>query len=274
MRKDLEHRDPHAWVRRRLAAWRSGLLPDEDSLSVASHLETCPDCKDLAETFPRSAGAHPEAHIPASVIAEWKQAQTGLRGLERALVRRHLERCEACRQDLELLGHAPVLERIPALESNAVLAPVATPPLGAAREVAGAVDGAGAPAATPSPAQTVIRVVRTAPRVRWWDRALVGWSSLATAAAIVAVVVHLRRPFVEGVPSPVVAISPAPVAAPPAPREETPSGPALRIVPNRARCRDRRAGRSVESSRSSRWSDRSTICRSRSVRSTCRTRRW
>src|SRR5262249_37302541 len=48
-------------------------------------------------------------HVAASLVARWPRAQQSLRGLERTLVRRHLERCAECRQDLEALGFEPRL---------------------------------------------------------------------------------------------------------------------------------------------------------------------
>jgi GAF domain-containing protein len=56
------------------------------------------------------------AHIPTDVLVKWEIATRTLRGVERALVREHLESCEECRQDLELLGVRPELRLIPELE--------------------------------------------------------------------------------------------------------------------------------------------------------------
>jgi hypothetical protein len=147
--------------------------------------------------------ADPGAHLPASVIAQWPRARATLRGLERALVRRHLERCPECRQDLEMLGHAPHLEEIAALESPVALAP----------------------AVSPESSAVAVRIVRGGRRT-WRDRLLVGWASLATTVAAIALVVLVRRPVVEGIPSPILFS-----LSPPAATGPVSGGPSVRIAP-------------------------------------------
>lgn len=189
--------DLHMWTRVRLAAWRSGLLADTESARLAAHLGACADCRALADAFRAEPGAAPDAHLPASMLAEWPRARQALRGFERALARRHLERCAECRQDLELLGHAPVLAFVPEWESAS--APAAAPAGTTARDEA-------APAERGD--RTIVRIVR--PRARWRQRLLVGWAVTATAAALVATMVHVKRPVVEGVPFALLGAAPAP----------------------------------------------------------------
>src|SRR5262245_37117375 len=97
--------DPHAVARQRMVRAQAGLLGVGDERELRAHLDACAECAALAssETGP---GVEPGKHLPASLIAEWPRARAALRGLERALVRRHLERCSECRQDLQMLGHA------------------------------------------------------------------------------------------------------------------------------------------------------------------------
>ncbi len=196
----LDTQDPHGWTRRRLGAWRAGLLEAHESERVEAHLADCADCRALAGAFAAEPDADAGEHVAASLIAEWPRARETLRGLERALVRRHLERCAACRQDLESLGHEPRLEYVPALEPARIgESPAAGP----------------APADTPSPLATpgeagmggsflrprrtvraeVARVVRFEPaagRPAWRDRALIAWASVASAAAVLLLFVDLR----------------------------------------------------------------------------------
>src|SRR5262249_51563110 len=129
-------------------------------------------------------------HVAASLIARWPRAQQTLRGLERTLVRRHLERCAECRQDLEALGFEPRLPRVPDWESDAELSPVAPGPR--VRD-------------SPAPAARGARIVRieTAPRsTRWRDQAMIAWASGAPAAAVLLFVSNVRGRLFEGGSSP------------------------------------------------------------------------
>ena len=221
----MEAVDRHRWVRVRLAARSAGLLTEDETRQIDEHLTGCPECRRRAETFEGVPAEGDASHVPAPVMARWPEARQRLRGLERAMVRRHLERCAECRQDLELLGHAPRLEYIPELEIEGASIPSA----------------AGATAADPAPAMatalgsratsaaTIIRVVSAGVRRRWRERALLAWATLATATAVVAIVVHSRRPVVEGVPAALWATLPPPVVAPYSPRGR--EGPTVRLAP-------------------------------------------
>lgn len=203
----------HDWVRRRLAAWRAGLLEEDEAARVSTHLAGCADCRALADAYASEGAGDGGAHVAASLLADWPSARTRLRGLERALVRRHLERCAACRQDLEAIGFEPALEWVPALEANVELGAAATTPA-AGPVAAGAPDGPippaareTAPHATSPPAASagphaasrpappvprVVRFERAAARHAWRDRALVTWASVASAAAVLLLFVDLR----------------------------------------------------------------------------------
>ena len=202
---------PHDWARAHLVRWRAGLLSEEDEARLTDHLRACEACAKL-EPVERSAASDGGRHLPASVLAQWSQARTTLRGLERALARRHLERCAECRQDLELLGHAPALEVIPDLETTTLDQAAVSQP---------------APPAAPRHAIRVVRDDAGFRGRRLRDRALVAWASLATAAAAIAIVVLVRRPVIEGMPGPI----PFSLSAPPAATHHAAGGPSVRLAP-------------------------------------------
>lgn len=134
----------HDDILRKLPAYAAGLLSDDASAEVQSHLATCPGCLEVASALAVDAPGPgvDRAHIPSGVLARWPRASRELRGLERELVANHLEGCQECRGALEVLGFAPTLAE-------------------------------GAPLATH-------RSDRTRPR-EWL---LGGWAALATAAAV------------------------------------------------------------------------------------------
>jgi len=205
--------DLHLWARSQWLPRRAGLLSPDEAERVADHLRDCEACRAWEATA--AAPVSPvDEHLPASLLAEWPRARGSLEGLERALVRRHLERCAECRQDLELLGHEPVLAWF------------------AEREYAGTSPQAAARAAsdwpTPMPSGSfgTIRVVRELGS-GWRDRALAVWASLATVAAAIAIVMVVRRPVVEGFPSPLLFSLSPPAAGP----REPHGAPSVRLAP-------------------------------------------
>jgi hypothetical protein len=193
----------HDWFRARMAPQAFGLLDDAEEVRFLGHARECPDCDEAMKVFARdnreelrSAG-----HVPARMLARWDRARTRLRGLARRAVRAHLESCEACRQDLTLLGHTPALEVIPELESD---------------------DDAMAPRAVRLAEGTATRPAARPPR-RWVPWALGGWATAATAAAIVLAVVPRGPTVVEG---PTIPAAPLPSIAPTAePTYTLDSGP-------------------------------------------------
>lgn len=178
--------DLHNWVRRRLVAWRASVLEDAEAARVAEHLAACPECRAAADAYAEPPAGAAGTHVPASLIAAWPRAQQELRGLERTLVRRHIERCAECRQDLEALGFEPRLEFVAAWESEASLEPVAPP-----------VRTVEASAASPGTAR-VVRIETASARARMRDRALIAWASVASAAAVLLLVANLRGRVTEG----------------------------------------------------------------------------
>lgn len=197
----MEANDRHGWARARLTAWRAGLLSETDAAALARHLEDCEACRRFAEAFD-TAGGEAGAHVAASLVADWPRASASLRGLERALVRHHLERCAECRQDLEALGHAPKLEWVEALETWADLSKVA------AEGVAPAVAASTTTTAAASETVRVVRFETVRERVAARPRGLVAWASFATAAALVAIVFDVHGRLVEALSKPIVGTNP------------------------------------------------------------------
>ena len=170
----------HRWARARLAASRLGLLGEADEARLRAHLVACEACREAAEPSEEEPGTAADGHVPATLVARWDRARHELRGLERALVRRHLERCAGCREDLAALGHAAELEVVPGLEWDA------------------GEDLADRRAAREEPEPAPRRLVlQPAPAAPWRrrDRLLAGWATLATAAALVLLVPVLRQPM-------------------------------------------------------------------------------
>lgn len=163
-----DSRDDHAPTRRLLLPYLAGVLDDARAAEVRTHLEACAGCRTVADetAADREAGPEDSGHLPEEMIARWPLAARTLRGLERAMVRRHVERCASCRDELLALGHAPALPVVPDLEP-------ADAPYGAGVAAAPAPP----PAVVPRPAPA-----RRPSRAAAW--ALGGWAGLATAAAV------------------------------------------------------------------------------------------
>jgi len=106
--------DPHRWFRARLDANASGLLTEPEQERFDRHAAECERCRRAAEVH---AANLPEAdfsgHLPPGLLARWDRAATALRGVERKLVREHLENCAECRDDLRRLGFEPRLASEP-----------------------------------------------------------------------------------------------------------------------------------------------------------------
>ena len=174
----------HDWVIARAQPHLAGLLDDGEVTRLEQHLAECASCRALLDDESRAAALPEPAspHIPAEILGTWNNSIRTLRGLERAMVRRHLERCAECRRDLQVLGHAAELERVPELEAEE--APAGT------REAVD-VDPArwrpGVRAGSPASHGAVERR-----RPHWATWALAGWATAATAAAIV-LLLNLRR---------------------------------------------------------------------------------
>jgi hypothetical protein len=187
----MSARDDHRWYEARLAAQALDLLDETDSARLAAHLAGCVECREaMRDLAPEPAGRDLDPHLPATIVARWERAKGTLRGLERSMVRRHLERCPECREDLGALGHQATLEWATELET-------ATPPQ--ADEVP-AVDGDARPEGERSAErsgleQVVIRPARGG-RLSWRERLLGAWAGAASVAAVLLLVSVFQRPSV------------------------------------------------------------------------------
>ena len=186
----MTHEDLHLWVRHRLAAWRASVLDDAETARIDEHLAAGAECRALAEAYAAPPAGAAGTHVPAALIAEWPRAQRTLRGLERALVRRHLERCAECREDLTTLGFEPRLEFVAEWEAgaDAHLPRPAASTTTTVREM---------PAA-PTGGARIVRIETASARARLRDRALIAWASVASAAAVLLLVANVRGRMTEG----------------------------------------------------------------------------
>jgi len=157
--------DMHAWVRARLVAWASGLLDPEATARIDEHLAGCDACRTDAAVLSATRPGDDALgeHIPAAALARWDRWSVELRGLSRALVRQHLERCDVCRSQLETLGYRAELPVVTALEAAGRddRAPTVQPRPPLARRLAWVLGAAVALAACVA---IVVRLVPPAPR--------------------------------------------------------------------------------------------------------------
>jgi hypothetical protein len=178
----------HAWFHERLPAYAAGLLRGEEAEQFTRHAGECASCREALELFRREPGEQMrDEHIAPSIIARWGHARTTLRGLEREMVRRHIESCEVCRQGLRLLGFEPVLERIPELELQGDLDQRVAE---IQRELdAESTPGPSRPIEADAPLMPASVPVPGRSRQRW----IGAWATLATAAAFVMALLLVRQ---------------------------------------------------------------------------------
>ena len=185
-----------------------GLLDEHEAARFEEHARTCERCREAMKLHAEGIGfpwAH-EGHIPASIMARWDHARSHLRGLPRQLVRTHLESCTECRQDLEAVGFAPVLEFVHELEredEEADPEPARLEPF------------------EDAPLEPGARARHAASRSPWMAGALgvVLGAALASAAAIVLIPIltpHATEPLVPSAVGPRSAPMNGAPAAPPA----------------------------------------------------------
>jgi hypothetical protein len=199
------------------------LLDEQEAARFEEHARTCERCREAMKLHAegsRFPWAH-EGHIPVSIMARWDHARSHLRGLPRQLVRTHLESCTECRQDLEAVGFAPVLEFVHELEREGEEADSEPEP---AELEAPFEDAPLEPAARTRPATS---------RSHWMAGALgvAFGAALASAAAIVLIPImtpHATEPLAPSAMGPRSATTngaPVATAAPPATGALPPSAP-------------------------------------------------
>ncbi|OGU00766.1 MAG: hypothetical protein A2W29_13480 [Gemmatimonadetes bacterium RBG_16_66_8] len=243
----MNDRGLHSWFRARMAAFATGLLGPAEEERFREHRQQCAECRTAFHAMGASdvSAQGLGQHLPAELVARWSEARRSLRGLERSLVRNHLARCEECRQDLQVLGHAPELEVNPELEEGfEPTASRATFERDSQAEELDDLDSSVDPMRGPSAErpQYVIRLVPVRPRPThaWLRWALGGWAAAATAAAAVlllfpgVVKTSRKQPPLSGGP---VAVQP-PTLGPggsipgaPAPAEPRPGQQVVQLPP-------------------------------------------
>lgn len=172
----------HAWAHPRLPLLVNGLLDDEEVTRVEAHVDECAQCSLAYEPDDKSVATPGLDHIPRRLLSTWPKAQRSLRGLQRELVRRHLDSCGQCRQVLRWLGHEPSLPHMAELEPKPEVMELLR------AEVPGS-DSPLAPEVAHGPPQ---RQIVELPRRRWsfrefWAGGALG--GLAAAAAVLLLVV-------------------------------------------------------------------------------------
>jgi len=103
--------DPHAWFRARLDASVLGLLSEAEERRFDEHAASCSRCAAILTAF-RANLPEPDTdyrHLPPTLVARWDRRVPDLRGVERRLVREHLDSCDVCRRALTTLGFDPKL---------------------------------------------------------------------------------------------------------------------------------------------------------------------
>ena len=116
-----------------LIAFAAGLLSGGAEARVVAHLGSCAACRESFESLTdREDWEEPAGeHVPAAMLASWPRTKRELRGVERDLVLKHLERCDSCHAELATLGFEP--EPGPRPRAETVRQPLPAAREGAAR---------------------------------------------------------------------------------------------------------------------------------------------
>ncbi len=88
------------WIESRAIAFALGQLDDAEEERFRRGAAEYEEFASLLE----GRDASDAGHVPAAMLARWGSAGRDLRGLERTLVRSHLDDCESCREELDVLG--------------------------------------------------------------------------------------------------------------------------------------------------------------------------
>lgn len=131
-------------------------------------LATSEVCRRIHDEYEQMApDAWFDEHPPEAMLARWKTAKRDLGTVEWTLLRKHVEACTECREDIRTLGLGPVQESLPEQGAGRVPSPQA---------------GAGVLPPANGPERNH--------RAAW---ALAAWATVATAAAIVLLLADPRR---------------------------------------------------------------------------------
>ena len=109
------------WFQKRLVPFAAGLLDESEEARFRSLMNDDAACAELYALFGEGGLEQKDDayHLPPDMIARWEVAKQELQGFEREMVVKHLERCDDCRADIELLGFSPLLDAQAAPEQQA-----------------------------------------------------------------------------------------------------------------------------------------------------------
>jgi len=91
------------WAEDNVVAFALGTLDDEEE----SRFRVILSDEDAYADLLAPGEVEDIGHVPAALLARWVDAGRELRGIERDLVLEHVQGCDSCREDLELLGLSP-----------------------------------------------------------------------------------------------------------------------------------------------------------------------
>lgn len=119
--------DEEIWFRRRLVAYRAGLLRGAAATRFEQLRADSAPCRRIWNEYVADgdAGSADLEHIPPALVARWDLVQTEVHGTERDVLLGHLQRCAECRADIRFAGHRPSLDAPAALRQEAVFARLA-----------------------------------------------------------------------------------------------------------------------------------------------------
>lgn len=97
--------DRHSWFSSKLPWFIGGMLQGEDEKKFLTHALDCASCSNILVVFFEKDSSDPFSigHIPAEILAKWPESASRVTPLEKKLAAVHLDRCEECREALEVV---------------------------------------------------------------------------------------------------------------------------------------------------------------------------
>ena len=111
-------RDQHARFPALLSDYLLDVLDEQQSALIEAHARECGACGTLLAQARarRSDWWEGSGHVPVRLLSSWASAPELLPPAERALLERHLDRCEECREDARVLGGHAAAADVPSRE--------------------------------------------------------------------------------------------------------------------------------------------------------------
>lgn len=111
-------RDLHARFPALLSDYLLDVLDERQSSLIEAHARECDACGTLLAQARarRSDWWEGSGHAPVRLLSSWASAPELLPPAERALLERHLDRCDECREDARVLGGHAAAADVPARE--------------------------------------------------------------------------------------------------------------------------------------------------------------